>query len=313
MFSISDCSYFATSNKKRRKVIASACIFTMLTIFAAPSSAAIVLQFDFFEGSDGQVATGNNSILDSSGNGLHGTPANEPTYRETNGSMAMQFNGTNRIFVADAPDFQISGSLSLEAMIRLDTYTNANRTKQLIFFRGDSRGGLDPFQLDVRPDGRLRFTITNAENLSAAVLSPEAIPLNELLHVAGTLDDETGEMRLYINRELVNTRDIDRRPFAVLDPDFNPGIGIGSRQDGGDDFFHGLIGNVRIHNSAIAVPEPGFGILLTLAVLGLGTLRRLGEMPSIPIFRIKRWTRFPLTTIPSSSRKSIICRDPRAG
>lgn len=274
MFSISDCSYFATNKKKRRKVIASACFFTMLTIFAAPSSAAIVLQFDFSEGADGQIATGNNSILDSSGNGLHGTPVNGPTYRKMNDSMALQFDGTNRIFVADAPDFQISGSLSLEAMIRLDTYTNANRTKQLIFFRGDSRGGLDPFQLDVRPDGRLRFTITNAENLSAAVLSPEAIPLNELLHVAGTLNDATGVMRLYINGDLVDTLNTDRRPFAMLDPNLNPGVGIGSRQDGGDDFFHGLIGNVRIHTSAIAVPEPGFGFPLALAALSLGTLRR---------------------------------------
>ncbi len=274
MFSIIDCSQFESDKNTTKNAIASACVLAILTIFAVPCSADLVLHYDFSEGVDGQIASGTGSILDSSGNGLHGTPVNGPIYRQVNESMAMQFDGTNRIFVADAPPFQISGSLSLEAVIRLDTYTNANGTKQLIIFRGDSRGGLDPFQLDVRPDGRLRFTITNAENLSAAVLSPEAIPLNELLHVAGTLDDETGEMRLYINRELVNTRDTDRRPFAMLDPDLHPGIGIGSRQGGGDDFFHGLIGNVRIHNSAIAVPEPGFSVLLTLAVLGLGTLRR---------------------------------------
>jgi hypothetical protein len=279
MFNSSDCSYFKTNRKKWRKAIASACLFTMLTILAAPSSAAIVLQFDFSEGTDGQIATGTDSILDSSGNGLHGTPVNGPIYRKMNDSMALQFDGTNRIFVADAPEFQISGSLSLEAMIRLDTYTNANRTKQLIFFRGDSRGGLDPFQLDIRADGRLRFIVTDSDNRSAAVSSPDVVPLNELLHVAGTLDDATGVMKLFINGELVDALNTDRRPFAMLDPDRNPGIGIGSRQDGGDDFFHGLIGNVRIHNSAIAIPEPGFGFPLALAVLGLGTLRGYRQNP----------------------------------
>lgn len=272
--SISDCSYFATNKRKRQNAIVSVCVFTMLTIFAASSSADIVMQFDFSEGVDGQIASGSDSILDSSGNGLHGTPVNGPIYRNMNDFMALQFDGTSRIFVADAPPFQISGSLSLEAMIRLDTYTNANGTKQLIIFRGDNRGGLDPFQLDVRADGRLRFTVTDSDNLSTAVSSPGVVPLNELLHVAGTLDDATGLMNLYINGDLVNTLHTDRRPFAMLDPDRNPGIGIGSRQDGGDDFFHGLIGNVRIHNSAIAIPEPGFGFPLALAVLGLGTLRR---------------------------------------
>lgn len=188
--------------------------------------------------------------------------------------MALEFDGTNRIFVPDAPEFEISESLSLEAMIRLDTYMNANGTKQLIIFRGDNRGGLDPFQFDIREDGHLRFIIRDVDNSSAIVVSPNAIPLNEMLHVAGTLDDATGDMKLFINGQLVDMLNTDRRPFAILDPTRNPGIGIGSRQDGGDDFFHGLISDVRIHNSAIAVPEPSVCFPLALAVAYFGSLRR---------------------------------------
>lgn len=228
------------------------------------ASADLVASYQFEEGADGATATGANSILDSSGNGLHGTPINGPVYREIGGSLAMEFNGSDdRIFVGDDPLFEITQSLTLEATIRVDAITGS---QQRIIFRGDSLPGLEPYELNIRGDGRLRFAIKDDQDNQARVLSPNAVPVGQLIHVAGTLDDATGEMNLYLNRQRVATLTTNLRPFGQLDQSQNPGLGIGSRQDGSDDYFGGLIDDVRIYSTVVAIPEPS-GVGLCLASL----------------------------------------------
>src|SRR5207237_6427230 len=96
----------------------------------------------------------------------------------------------------------------------------------VIFFRGDDRDGLDPCSLMVLPNGTLQFQITNAANQSARVAAP--VPLGQFLHVATTLDDATGTMKLYINEVVAAQTVTAIRPFRDLDPGSNPSIGIGN-------------------------------------------------------------------------------------
>ena len=87
------------------------------------------------------------------------------------------------------------------------------------------------------------------ENYSAPM------PLGEFVHVAGTLDDATGEMRLYLNSVLVSQTVISIRPFGDLDPASNPGVGIGSH--GGYPttphrfLFNGLIDELKLYDNAL--------------------------------------------------------------
>lgn len=251
-----------------------ACLLINMLAFT-PVHAAVIASFDFDEGSDGAIATGANSILDASGNGLAGTPIGGPVYRQFNGSLGLEFDGTDdRIVIADDSLFALTQSLSIEAQIRVTAFSS---TQQHILFRGDSRGGLDPYTLNLRADGVLRFQIQNELDQGATVRSDNPVPLNQVLHVVGTLNDATDEMQLFINGQLVGTNSTTIRPFATLDSTQNAGLAIGSRQDGSDDFFIGIIDGVRIHDEVIGVPEPSVPGLLSVTTIGIvaaGRFRR---------------------------------------
>ena len=62
-------------------------------------------------------------------------------------------------------------------------------------------------------------------------------------------------MTLYVNGAVVNQTTTTIRPFGDLDPNSNPGIGIGNLQDGNGQGFDGLIDEVEIFNRALSQTE----------------------------------------------------------
>jgi len=91
-------------------------------------------------------------------------------------------------------------------------------------------------------------------NRGAAATSPAPLPLGRLIHVAGTLDDTTAVMSLFVDGERVATTDTSIRPAGVFGGD-GAGIGIGNLQSGGQG-FRGLIAEVRV--CAAALPPARF-------------------------------------------------------
>ncbi len=214
----------------------------------------------FEKGEADTRAHGANSIIDESGNDLHGTPLNGPVYRndvkdnpipQTGQSnlLSMQFNGINqRIFVSDQRSFALTKSLTIEAYIKR---TGPQSWHGQILFRGDDRSALDPYYLAVSGNDLL-FHVENAQGQQAHVSEP--LPtLNKWFHVAGTLNNGTGAMKLYIDGKEVDSITTTVRPFAQLDPSIRPGVGIGSLQ--GDfyccQFFHGFIDELRLSDRAL--------------------------------------------------------------
>jgi len=103
------------------------------------------------------------------------------------------------------------------------------------------------------------------------------IPFNQWHHVAGTLDDATGAMNLYIDGNLAASAVTTVRPFGDLDPSLSPGLGIGALNSAnpafGPEYFNGFIDDLRLSDTALSpdqllVPEPSSATIGFVALLG---------------------------------------------
>ena len=144
-------------------------------------------------------------------------------------SCSLSFNGFNqRIFTADHPLFQLGRSLTLEAYVNVQALPT-NGPLDFIVIRGDDRPWMDPYWLALLPNGHLCFQIDDGTTPNGAtavkVEAPSVAPLNTWLHVAGTLNDQTGKICLYIDGAMVASTVTSRRPLVALQPSAEPGRG----------------------------------------------------------------------------------------
>src|SRR4051812_47267360 len=208
------------------------------------------------------VATG--SIVDSSGHHFIGTAVKGPIYRtsvpaskvpQSNAldKFSLDFNGSNqRVAVPDNAAFALTESLTLEASINIrDVKVGQVR---YILFRGDDRPGLDPYWLAVSKSAggavTVQFHVIGATGSDARLTAP--ITTGHWHNVAGTLDNATGKMTLYLDNVAVATKTTTVRAFGPLISTKKPGIGIGNVQSGSySQYFNGLIDEVRISDTAL--------------------------------------------------------------
>jgi hypothetical protein len=197
--------------------------------------------------------TANNTAADVYG--LNNATLTGVTYATGEVGPAFSFDGTaDSAKVADSSSLAFTTSFTIEGWIKVNGLP-ASGSHGEIMFRGDDRGGLDPYSLSVEPNGNLSFHIQPA--VLAAVDLQAPIPTGQWTHVAATLDDATGLMSLYVNGALAAQTVNDRRPFANLDPTQNPGIGIGNSNDPASYNvpFNGRIDELSVYNRALASGE----------------------------------------------------------
>ncbi|HTB82083.1 MAG TPA: DUF4019 domain-containing protein [Candidatus Sulfotelmatobacter sp.] len=152
--------------------------------------------------------------------------------------------------VTDRPEFELTKAMTITGWIRV------RGTGYMIFWRGDNRPGLDPYSLSMQGNHDLRFTICNENGLSAMVDAD--IPYDEWIHIAATLDRNTGysRLRLYTNAVLAAEAKTDLRPFGELQSGASPGVGIGNVNDGGNTFpFLGDIDELALYNRGLSADE----------------------------------------------------------
>lgn len=232
-------------------VVAASCL-----LGAAAAHAATVVHYRFENGVAGEKARGKGSVLDSSGNGLNGTPVGRPRYEAASNpdsTLALRFNGTTAgVFVPDDPLLQLTHSLTLEAYV----YLRDDADGGVIVLRGDNRYDYDPYYLIVG-GGRLFFLIEQARGVGSQLASPTELPKRQWLHVAATLDDATGVQALYVNGSLIASTVTDLRPFAELRKLNHPGLAIGANFEGSPDplYFRGCIDEVRVSDVALDPSE----------------------------------------------------------
>jgi hypothetical protein len=204
--------------------------------------------YAFDEGS-GETAT------DSSGNGNDGTIIGATWTTGKNGG-ALSFNGINNyvsIPRLNNEEFSISAWF----------YKNINDTAAIDGILGGYRWNSN-IQLregfDIRfnqgaPD-TLKFILVTQDgsgNRTERTATRNLInSISSWYHVAGTYNKTTGEQKLYVNGQLVNTR---THPLGntIVPLTFYPDMRIGFSRSNG--YFNGIIDDVRIYNRALSNKE----------------------------------------------------------
>lgn len=198
--------------------------------------------------------TAENTSLDAEGRN-DGTLVNGAGFTNGQIGQAFMFDGVNDgVVVEDSSSLRLTKSMTIEGWVRVDSFPSSGHG--LVLFRGDDRGGLDPYQITTTPQGEIHFSVTGSNDSATLVAE---MPLGRFVHVAGTLDDATGEMSLYLDGVRMDHRITTARPFGLLDPGSNPGIGIGNH--GGfpttpHNFpFHGAIDELKVYDVSLSSAE----------------------------------------------------------
>ncbi len=183
-------------------------------------------------------------------------------------------------------------ALTVEAYVNIDTAAGSGTMN--IFRKtplwtgsgnnGDPENGFSFTLADGKPVLRLGRD-SSAQNLEdrdmATVVATDAIPTGQWVHVAGTWDGGTGDLKLFVDFNEVSTEANQTFPTSLtgaLNDSSNDGpasIGAIDRGASFDQFFDGSIDEVRISDQALTasefIPEPA-----TAALLGLGGLLIFG-------------------------------------
>jgi hypothetical protein len=192
---------------------------------------------------------------DSSGNSNHGTVLGNAVWRPTAGWIggALDFDGRNDYVKVDRPKgFNFApNSFSVSAWI------NAREARGLWhaileYDRTSLTGNRFGIWLDT--EGRFHFRV--GQNTWQ---SPSSLNQNQWYHVAATYDATTKAMDLYVDGQLVATA---TQRYGFNTPTIAT-LTIGASGAGNDEFFNGLIDDVRVFRTALSEED-----VLTLAGAG---------------------------------------------
>lgn len=164
------------------------------------------------------------------------------------------------LLLPDLTALGLTRSITVSTWIYLRSYVSDGPGAQVLF-RGDDRSGVDPYTLVVHNDGTINFGIQGADGLGAHVTAE--VPLKQWVHVTGSFNEGTGELRLWLDDNLVSTRYSNRRPFIELDGKASPGVGIGNVQnDQGphNQPLNGILVDLRLYPTVLEPRETGFAV-----------------------------------------------------
>jgi len=169
--------------------------------------------------------------------------------------QAFSFDGDDRVAVPDSASLASTPSLTVEGWLRIQDWPSQNDFgAAMVVLRGDDRPGLDAFYLAVLDNGVLRFAITATNEDFAAIDAP--VVTNRFIHFAATIDDASGDMKLYLDGALAAQTNTTVRPIGDLGP-FGSGVGIGNAHEGSVFRFglNGLVDELKLYSRALTQAE----------------------------------------------------------
>ncbi|CAN5405442.1 hypothetical protein BH10ACI2_BH10ACI2_02610 [soil metagenome] len=169
--------------------------------------------------------------------GNHGNIRNRIDFGQgkVGGAFLAKNNSFSKIVVPDSASLALGPSLTIEGWVRVDQLENAS---PIIFSRAPLSGVSDfqlyssySLRLAYYSNGKkgLSFQVGNAPDSNALFETLNIVPfdnwIGEYFHCAATLDDATGQMKLYINGSLLRQTVTNVRPYKNANPELF-GIGI---------------------------------------------------------------------------------------
>jgi hypothetical protein len=197
-----------------------------------PPPSGLVAAYSFDEGSGSSAA-------DASGNGNAGTVNGAAWAASGKNAGALSFDGVNdRVDVPDAPELDLSTSMTLSAWVRPDTL-GGYRTALL---KESSSYLTYALYAGTTSSNRPAIEANRGE-----LIGGTAPPLNAWTHIAGTYAG--GTLRIYVNGVQVAAK----ATTQVMPNSTNP-LYIGGNSRWGE-YFDGLIDDVRVYNRALSAAE----------------------------------------------------------
>jgi PKD repeat protein len=201
------------------------------------STAGLVAAYGFDETSGTQV-------LDATGNGNHGTLSNATRTSQAKFGSALSFSGSNSLVtVSDSSSLDLTSGMTLSAWVYPTSWASGWKTVIL----KERSGGL-AYALDSNSDAGLPNSTLSIGGYDRQLSAGNHLPSNTWTHLAATYDGT--RQRLYVNGVQVGSR----AQTGTLAVSASP-LRIGGNTVWANEYFQGLIDEVRIYNRALTQAE----------------------------------------------------------
>lgn len=173
--------------------------------------------------------------------------------------VAYNFTGVHGgVLFGDLPALKLSDSITVSAWLNPRSYVNDGPGAEILF-RGDDRSGYDPYWFVIQGDGTINFCVGDDHDRAMNVKGE--LPLNRWTHVTANFNATTGELKMWLNGELVGYSRTSLREFVELDKGWTPGVGVGNVQnDQGphNQPYNGLLADLRLYSQALTPDQVGW-------------------------------------------------------
>ena len=188
------------------------------------------------------------NISDLSGNGNDGLNfgASLSSDRFDNPDYAYSFNGTSDyIEYADTPSLDLTGAVSIEAWVYLDS--TASNTNHTILLKAESNSNIvipTTYSLGSSGTSSYRFCVGGQEILFGEIM------FNEWTHIAVTFSHELQRARCFVNGEMIV--DYPALLYDIQTSDYPLLVGADAEHDKN---WHGVIDDIRLFDRMISESE----------------------------------------------------------
>ena len=196
------------------------------------------------------------AVYDESVNGVIGQTFNAPAWGSAKVGQGMVFTGNadaKYVAVPDSVPLSITDKVTVSCWIYVPDVASSDGASLGIVTK-DSSAGISNPPYEISLAGRRAYFRTNtSSNGYQEIYSPNPqLSSATWYYIAGTIDTTTGDNRLYLNGQLVDTETQSTNPLA----DTTGPLHIGRQKSGySDRYFDGTVDHVKIYSRVLSADE----------------------------------------------------------